>query len=149
MGFSPSSGPFKSQRRSFKPMSEINVTPMVDVMLVLLVIFMVSAPLMNRGVPVDLPSHAAPTLQEKETPLIITLTLQHQLFLGEEAITLPTLITTLQEASKGNFETRIYLRADQGLPYGEVMETMGKIREAGFLKIALVSDSKTVEAKNR
>ncbi len=126
--------------RSRPPMSEINVTPMVDVMLVLLVIFMISAPLMNSGVPVDLPSHTAPSLQEKEEPITLTLTKKKELFLGNDLLSLEGLTDALHQATHENMQARIYLRADQSLSYGVVMSLMDSVRKAGYTKVALVSE---------
>jgi len=142
--------PPSRSRRSFRPMAEINVTPMVDVMLVLLVIFMVSAPLMHTGVPVDLPVGAGPTLQEKEEPLTLTLTTEGTLLLDEKTpVSLAQLPDILKLRTQGRTESRIYLRADKNLPYGEVMGVMDALQQAGYGKVALISTYQAPKATRR
>ena len=136
----PASSKTPKRRRSFHAMAEINVTPMVDVMLVLLVIFMVAAPLMTTGVPVDLPGSNAPALPEQKDPLMVTLTPEGNLFLQETQITPQALIPRLKAITGVNPDAPLLIRADQGLAYGRVMELMGMIREAGYKKVALVSE---------
>jgi biopolymer transport protein TolR len=143
MGVQLSSSKSSSRRRAFVPQAEINVTPMVDVMLVLLVIFMVTAPLMNHGVPVDLPSSASPPLQDKQEPCILTLTREGGIFVGQTSIPPHDLPDHLRRLTGGNPETRIYLRADTGLSYGQVMDTMGRIQQAGYGKVALLSEPRS------
>ncbi len=122
--------------------AEINVTPMVDVMLVLLVIFMVSTPLMHHGVPVNLPSSTSPPLQEKEEPVVVTLNDQKKLFVGDTPLTEQTLPAELRKMTRGQQDPRIYLRADTHLSYGDVMQAMHLIQEAGYSKIALVNENR-------
>ncbi|KAI95564.1 biopolymer transporter ExbD [Rhodomicrobium udaipurense JA643] len=118
--------------------SEINVTPMIDVMLVLLIIFMVAAPLATVDINVDLPASTAKPAQKPEKPLYLTLKGDYSLALGNEAISRDALAGAIDAAASGNRETRIYLRADKGVPYGEFMAVMNVLRDAGYLKVALV-----------
>tara|TARA_R110002124_G_scaffold64985_2_gene177385 strand:+ start:186257 stop:186709 length:453 start_codon:yes stop_codon:yes gene_type:complete len=132
---SPGSG-----RRGYSPMSEINVTPFVDVMLVLLIVFMVSAPLLTAGVAVDLPQSDASTLKsEDESPIEITLNKDGKLFVGEQEILRARLLPFLRSVTGRNLDRRIYIRADQSLEYGKVMEVLGGINREGFNKVALIS----------
>ena len=122
-------------------MAEINVTPLVDVMLVLLIIFMVTAPLLVAGVPVDLPDAKAQSLPQDQTPIQISLNAAGELFIDQQAIAppaLPAKLAALREAR--NDDARVYVRADRGLDYGRVMRIVGEINAAGFKKVALVSD---------
>lgn len=137
------------RRRSSRAMADINVTPMVDVMLVLLVIFMVAAPLMTTGVPVDLPGSNAPALPEQKDPLMITLTQEGKLFLQETEITPQALIPRLKAIAGVNADAPLLIRADQGLPYGKVIEVMGMIREGGYQKVALVSEPFSNQPKSK
>ncbi len=125
---------------SYRPIAEINVTPMVDVMLVLLIIFMVSAPLLTSGVPVDLPNSKAKSLQEADSkPIEITLDKNGDVFLSETLIKKGALISILKPMMEGDEERRIYLRADQSISYGRIMEVLGLLNDAGFRKVALIS----------
>ncbi len=128
------------RRSRHAPMSEINVTPFVDVMLVLLVIFMVTAPLMTVGVPVDLPKTEAAQLNETQEPLVITFNQNGGLYLQETEIEAAALIPRLIAISRNNPDVRIFIRADQSLNYGMVMQLMGQITAAGFKKIALLAE---------
>jgi biopolymer transport protein TolR len=138
------SGAFGKRRHRRSPvMSEINVTPMVDVMLVLLIIFMVSAPLLTVGVPIDLPQTQAASLDaaDKE-PLAISVNTKGQVFLQNSEIQLEELVPKLKaitEARGGNDE-RIYVRGDRSVDYGTVMKVMGRLSAAGFRRIALVTE---------
>lgn len=141
MGMSLNHRPWtKSSRRKPSISAEINVTPLVDVMLVLLIIFMVTAPLLTVGVPVDLPKAQASALNEQEDPLSVTIDEKGQLYLQETALDLETLIPRLVAITNSNPEARIYVRGDKGIPYGRVMEVMGAISTAGFKKVALISE---------
>lgn len=131
----------KGSRRKANISAEINVTPLVDVMLVLLVIFMVTAPLLTVGVPVDLPKTKASVLNEKDDPLEVTVNSQGILYLQEVPLELPVLLARLVAITGTNPEARIYVKADQGLPYGKVMEILGAISSAGFQKVALRTES--------
>jgi len=117
---------------------EINVTPFIDVILVLLIIFMVAAPLATVDVSVDLPASTAQRQPRPQKPLFLTVKADNSLYLGEEQVTAEMLPAALEEATKGDREQRIFLRADKVVPYGDLMETMNDLRAAGYLKIALV-----------
>ena len=122
-------------------MSEINVTPMVDVMLVLLVIFMVAAPLLTVGVPVDLPQTQAPAINEPKEPLVVTMNAQGKLFLQNTGVEDDELIPRLQAITKANPNADIYIRGDQAINYGRVMEVMGMISAAGYAKVSLITET--------
>jgi biopolymer transport protein ExbD len=119
-------------------MHEINVTPFIDVMLVLLIIFMVAAPLATVDIAVNLPSSTAEPQPRPAKPLFLTIKADRTIALGNEPIARELLRATLDTASKGDKDARIFLRADKMVPYGEVMEVMNLLRAAGYLKIALV-----------
>lgn len=119
--------------------SEINVTPFIDVMLVLLVIFMVTAPLTTVNVPVDLPSSTEKPTPRPDDPVFLTVKADHGLALGEDDITMDGLAGALESATKGNRDERIFLRADKTVDYGTLMGVMDKLRSAGYLKVALVN----------
>ena len=125
--------------RSKKPMSNINVTPLVDVMLVLLIVFMITAPMLTVGVQVDLPQTKANQLNSDADPLIITMNKNRDIFIQDAVVSLEDLIPRLKAISKVNSKTRIFVRGDNLLPYGEVIEIMGKIQSAGYEKVALVA----------
>lgn len=143
MAISASASKNKTRRRKPHLASEINVTPMVDVMLVLLVIFMITAPLLTVGVPVDLPKTKAAVMNEKDEPLTVTLDNKGVLYLQESAIELPVLVPRLVAITGENPEARIYVRGDKNISYGQVMEVMGAISSAGFKKVALISEMPT------
>ena len=128
----------KGQR--YRPMSEINVTPMVDVMLVLLVIFMVAAPLLTVGVPVDLPQTQAPAINQPQEPLVITVNAAGKLFIQDSEIADDQLVPRLQAITKTNAEADIYVRGDQAINYGRVMQVMGMVSAAGFNKVSLITE---------
>ena len=123
-----------------KTISQINVTPMVDVMLVLLVIFMITAPLLTVGIPINLPKTKAKALPEDQTPLSITINKDEKIFLQDSEIDLENLVPRLIAISKNKSDRKIFIRADKILSYGEVVKIMGLISSAGFNKIALVTD---------
>jgi len=123
------------------PMSEINVTPMVDVMLVLLIIFMVAAPLLTVGVPVNLPQTKAAPLNEKTEPLAVTIKADGQVYIQDTVVVLEELAARLQAITENKPDTRIYVRGDHSLDYGRVMEVMGLITSAGFTKVALITET--------
>ncbi|MFK4751787.1 TonB system transport protein ExbD [Oceanobacter antarcticus] len=118
---------------------EINVTPFIDVMLVLLIIFMVAAPLATVDVKVDLPASTEQPQPKPDKPLYLTIKADHSLALGNNAVDLQNLAQALQAASEGDTETRIFLRADKTVDYDTLMQTMNTLREAGYLKVALVA----------
>ena len=128
---------------TYRPMAEINVTPMVDVMLVLLIVFMVAAPLLTAGVPVDLPSSKAKALTDEDNrPIEITVTEDGTVYIGETEVKDGNLINLLKAMTEGNEDRRIYIRGDQGIAYGTVMKVIGSVNAAGFNKVALISKSK-------
>ena len=122
-------------------MSEINVTPFVDVMLVLLIVFMVTAPLLTVGIPVDLPKVKASALTDQKDPIEITLKLDGTVFLGESLVEVENLIPRLNAITNLNTEARIYVRGDRVVAYGRVMEIMSIINSAGYVKVALVAQN--------
>jgi biopolymer transport protein TolR len=125
-----------------KVMSEINVTPMVDVMLVLLIIFMVSAPLLTVGVPIDLPTSQAKSLEQDSKPLTISVTGADKIFLQDTEISVDDLLSKLQAIAqaRGGTDARIYVRGDKKVDYGTMMKVMGRLSAAGFHKVALVTE---------
>ena len=122
------------------PMSEINVTPFVDVMLVLLVIFMVTAPLLTVGVPVDLPESKAKSLSDDLEPLELTINKEGQVFIQESLTDLDKLVPRLLAIAKNRLDTRIYIRGDRKIDYGKVMQVLGLLSQAGFNKVALIAE---------
>ena len=122
------------------PMTEINVAPFVDVMLVLVVIFLIAAPLLTVGVPVDLPKAAVDPLNEDKEPLIITLDAEGRVYLQESEIDENVLIPRLVAVSEANPDLRVFVRGDRAINYGRVMEVMGMVSEAGFAKVALIAE---------
>jgi len=125
-----------------KPMSEINVTPLVDVMLVLLIIFMITAPLLTTGVAVDLPSTESQALPGQDEPITITITNNEDIFIGENPIKKDALIVTLNAIAGINKKSRIFIRADEKLKYGAVMQIMTVITNSGYSKVALITKQK-------
>ncbi|MFZ0845108.1 MAG: protein TolR [Pseudolabrys sp.] len=125
-----------------KVMSEINVTPMVDVMLVLLIIFMVSAPLLTVGVPIDLPQSQAKSLEQDKEPLTLTVDDKGKVFLQNDEIDIDNLIPKLTAVAdaRGGTEARVYVRGDKSVNYGTMMKVMGQLSAAGFHKVALVTE---------
>jgi biopolymer transport protein TolR len=128
------------KRATYKPMSEINVTPLVDVMLVLLIVFMVTAPLLTVGVPVDLPQTQAAPINEPKEPLVISINSEGKVYLQETAVEVDQLIPRLQAITNNNPTASIYVRGDRAVNYGRVLEVMGLVNSAGFSKVALVSE---------
>jgi len=122
------------------PVSDINVTPLVDVMLVLLIVFMVAAPLMASGVKVDLPTSSAQPLKEEKLPIAVSLDGEGKIYVDKNEVSKAALVAALKQATEGDLERRINIRGDKTLAYGKVIETMGQINDAGFAKIALVSE---------
>ena len=120
-------------------MSEINVTPFVDVMLVLLIVFMVTAPLLTVGIPVDLPKVKANALTDQKDPIEITVKLDGSVFLGDSIIEVENLIPRLNAITDQNIDTRIYVRGDREVAYGRIIEIMSIINTAGYIKVALVT----------
>ena len=133
-----SSGNSRGRTRT-PPMSEINVTPMVDVMLVLLIVFMVTAPLLTVGVQIDLPKTKAKILQGQDEPLAITIDAQGQVYLQDTEIDIEGLVPRLRAITDNNPDVRIFVRGDASVNYGRVMEVMGTVNVAGYKKVALVT----------
>jgi biopolymer transport protein TolR len=138
------SGAFGKRRHRRSPvMAEINVTPMVDVMLVLLIIFMVSAPLLTVGVPIDLPQTQASSLdQADKEPLAVSVNTKGQVFLQDSEVSIEELVAKLQAitAARGGADERIYVRGDKNVDYGTMMKIMGRLSGAGFKRVALVTE---------
>ena len=129
------------KRRAGRPMAEINVTPFVDVMLVLLIVFMVTAPLLTVGVPVDLPQTRAKSLGEDREPLSVTIDNGGRIFLQNTPIGEEDLVPKLIAISNNGYNQRIFVRGDKAVEYGKVMQVMGLLNSAGFTRIGLVTDS--------
>ena len=123
-----------------KPMSEINVTPMVDVMLVLLIIFMVAAPLMTAGVPIELPQTQAKQLNTEQKPITVSVTPEGAIYIGENPVALADLIAQVAALAVNGTEDRIYVRGDTTANYGAVMKVMGALSGAGYSKIGLITE---------
>jgi biopolymer transport protein TolR len=127
-------------------MSEINVTPLVDVMLVLLVVFMVTAPLLTIGVPVDLPQTAAPPITDPKEPLVISIDSAGQIFVQDTVVPLDSLTPRLQAITDNNPDALLYVRADKSIEYGHVLEVMSLVSAAGFRKVSLIAQPPRVAA---
>ena len=136
-------------RYRYTKMAEINVTPFVDIMLVLLIVFMVTAPLLTVGVPVDLPKTRAATINDTQEPLVISINGEGKLFLQESETTLDNMIPRLREIMKANPDLRIFIRGDETLPYGTVMEVMGELSAAGFRKVSLLAKLPETETNKK
>lgn len=130
----------RRRRQRFMPMAEINVTPMVDVMLVLLIVFMVAAPLMTVGVPIELPKTAAKPLIGDKEPLTITVKTDGKVYLQDTEIELDKLVPKLLAIAEGGYNERIFVRGDRTVDYGIVMKVMSRINAAGFKRIGLVTE---------
>ena len=130
------------RRRSKRhaPMAEINVTPMVDVMLVLLIIFMVAAPLLQVGVPIELPQAKGKQLQSSQEPLAISVKADGSVYIGETAVSLDEIAPKLKAIAKNGYDEQIFVRGDKGVTYGIVMRVMGRISAGGFRKVSLVTE---------
>jgi biopolymer transport protein TolR len=133
-------GPVRgTEEEAYAPLAEINVTPMVDVMLVLLVIFMVAAPLMTVGVPVQLPKTAAPKVAQPRTPLIVSIDRDGRVFVGETELTPETLGPHLASLARESPDQVVLVRGDKAIDYGRVMTVMGQVGQAGFAKVSLIA----------
>ena len=130
----------RGRRGRRRAMAEINVTPFVDVMLVLLIVFMVTAPLLTVGVPVDLPKTRAPALGQDKEPLSVTIAKDGRIFLQKEVVAEDALVAKLTAISQNGYDQRIFVRGDKSVDYGRVMEVMGLLSQAGFTHIGLVTD---------
>jgi biopolymer transport protein TolR len=129
-----------SGRQRYKPLAEINVTPLVDVMLVLLIIFMVTAPLMTSGVSVDLPKTNTAPLNTDSEPLNVAIKANGTIYLQDQQVDLTDLVTKLRSLAKDTPDRRIFVRGDKDLPYGRIMEVMGTVTQGGFSKVALLAE---------
>jgi biopolymer transport protein TolR len=140
MGAGISSGGGRQRRQRSRMMSEINVTPFVDVMLVLLIVFMVAAPLLTVGVPIDLPESQAKSIEQNKDPLTVSVNDKGQVFLQNTEITVDELVAKLQAIAKNGTDERIYVRGDRKVDYGTVMRVMGRLSAAGYRRVALVTE---------
>jgi biopolymer transport protein TolR len=127
-------------RSRYRPLSEINVTPMVDVMLVLLIIFMVTAPLMTSGVSVDLPKTNAQPINNDSQPLTVSVRANGDVYLQDEQVPLEDVVGKLKAIASNNPDRRIFVRGDKDLPYGRIMQLMGIITQGGFTHVALLAE---------
>ncbi len=139
----------RGRRGAYRPMAEINVTPLVDVMLVLLVVFMITAPLLTVAVPVDLPKTHAQSLKQDKEPLVISINSKSQIYLQETRTSLNALVAKLKAITNTNPNARIFVRGDKGVRYGRIMEVMGTISAAGYTKVALVAELPNTKSKKR
>ena len=139
MGMQMISSGRRRGRRKLRPMGEINVTPFVDVMLVLLIVFMVTAPLLTVGVPVDLPETKASQISDYQAPLLISIQSDGKIALQNRVIEADELIPRLEAVARAKPETRIFVRGDKNVSYGEVMGVMGLVQESGFSRVALIT----------
>ena len=130
----------RSRRRRATVMADINVTPMVDVMLVLLIVFMVAAPLLTVGVPIDLPQTQAKSMEQDKEPLTLSVNDKGQVFLQNTEIKLDEIVPKLKAIAKSGAEERIYVRGDRRVDYGTVMKVMGRLSAAGYRRVALVTE---------
>ncbi len=129
----------KRKKQRYTQMSEINVTPFVDVMLVLLIVFMVTAPLLTVGIKVDLPKVKATALTDIKDPIEITVNLDGEIYIGESKVEVQNLIPRLNAITEQNTDARIYIRGDRVVAYGRIMEIMSIINSAGYIKVALIT----------
>ena len=130
----------RTRGKAYRPMAEINVTPFVDVMLVLLVVFMVTAPLLTVGVSVDLPRSDAPAVPGKDEPLAVTINREGTIFIQDTEVKLKTLPARLNAITNNNTKVRIFVRGDRSISYGKVMEVMGVLTKSGFTRVALITE---------
>ena len=135
-----SGGGRRGRRRRAQPMADINVTPMVDVMLVLLIVFMVAAPLLTVGVPIDLPKTEAKSLNTEQKPVTISVTPTGEVYLGDQPVALEALVEAVGITTEGNTEERVYVRGDATADYGTVMQVMGVLSGAGYSHIGLITE---------
>lgn len=143
MGIALDTGTHKVRRgksRRARLMSEINVTPFVDVMLVLLIVFMVTAPLLSVGVPVDLPKTRAATLNDTTEPLVVSINKKGVVYVQQKPVTMAQLVPRLVAVTDAKPDTKIFVRGDRLIEYGMVMEVMGRISAAGFKKVSLLAE---------
>jgi biopolymer transport protein TolR len=131
----------RSRARRHAPMHEINVTPFVDVMLVLLIVFMVTAPLLTVGVPLELPETKGQQLQTNKEPLTISVQRDGKFYIQDTEVGIDEIAPKLKAIAKSGYEEQIFVRGDKGIDYGTVMRVMGRIKSAGFTKVSLVTES--------
>lgn len=139
MAMSSGKGSPADEETEYKPLAEINITPMVDVMLVLLIIFMVAAPLMTAGVPVELPKTTAARISQTKKPMVVTLGPDGQLQIRDEFVDRANLISRLRTVRAQEGDTVVYVRADKKSPYGDVMEVLGRVGQSGYGRVSLLS----------
>tara|TARA_B100001250_G_C19322320_1_gene581003 strand:+ start:97 stop:522 length:426 start_codon:yes stop_codon:yes gene_type:complete len=132
---------YKKNYKSKRLINEINVTPFVDVMLVLLIVFMVTAPLLTVGIPVDLPKVKSTALTDQKDPIEITIKTDGKIYLGDSEAKIENIVFMLEAITEQNQDARIYIRADRIISYGRVMEVMSTINTAGYKKVALVTQN--------
>jgi biopolymer transport protein TolR len=137
---SGSMGGGRKRRQQTQPMTQINVTPFVDVMLVLLIVFMVTAPLMTVGVPVELPKTEAGQVEGSKEPLVISVDAKGDIFLQETKLSMDALVPKLLAVSKAGFKERIYIRGDSNVVFGKISKVMGHLSGAGYTKITVITD---------
>ena len=131
----------RGRARKHAPMHEINVTPFVDVMLVLLIIFMVTAPMLTSGVPIELPETKGQQLQTNKEPVTISVDKSGKVFIGDTEVTLETISEALKAKAKNGVDEQIFIRGDKGVDYGSVMKVMSRVKRAGFTKVSLVTET--------
>lgn len=131
--------PDEHEDSGYRPMAEINITPFVDVMLVLLIIFMVAAPLLIQGVPVDLPSTSAAKLSHSKKPMVVTLAGDGNIYIRDEQVARSGFIGRLQQIRAAEGDTVVYVRADRTTAYGAVMEILGRVGDSGYARVSLLS----------
>jgi len=132
-------GPSGKGRGRYRPMAEINVTPLVDVMLVLLIVFMVTAPMITSGVDVNLPQANAKPVNSDPNPITITVNKDNEIFLQNSQVQLSNLVSTLQTIAQNNTDRQVFVRGDQSVTYGDMLQVMATITQGGFTKVALLA----------
>jgi len=130
----------RTAKQRYRPLSEINVTPFVDVMLVLLIVFMVTAPLLTVGVPVDLPKTQAQSIADPDEPLVISVNAEGQIYIQDTEVELNKLVPRLRAITESKPDTRIFVRGDRAIAYGRIMQVMGTVNSAGFKRVALIAE---------
>lgn len=135
-------------RTGYQPMAEINVTPFVDVMLVLLIVFMVTAPLLTVGVPIDLPKTKAQHISDQVEPLVVSINADGEIFIQDTGVPLENLVPRLSAITENKADTRIYVRGDRTIDYGRIMQVMGRINNAGFTRVALITEAPTQDGND-